>query len=72
LIKKNDFNFDSVCIYSFSLIKTNLVNALVMIAPNWDIHFEMMCDASDYTHGAILRQCKEIVSLNLSRKKGFE
>nr|GFA11308.1 putative reverse transcriptase domain, ribonuclease H-like domain protein [Tanacetum cinerariifolium] len=30
-----------------------------MIAPNWDLSFELMCDASDFTIGAVLGQRHE-------------
>nr|GEZ35524.1 reverse transcriptase domain-containing protein [Tanacetum cinerariifolium] len=33
-----------------------LTEALILIAPNWDQPFELMCDTSDYAFGAILGQ----------------
>jgi len=33
----------------------------VIIAPNWNLGFELMCDASDYAIGAILGQRKSKV-----------
>ncbi|GJV03981.1 reverse transcriptase domain-containing protein [Tanacetum coccineum] len=40
--------------------KTSLINKLteapILIAPNWDQPFEIMCDASDYAIGAVLGQ----------------
>jgi len=47
LVKENDFNFDSECLDAFSLIKNKLVTAPIIIAPNWDLPFELMCDASE-------------------------
>ena len=35
-----------------------MVNAPIMVAPNWDLPFELMCDASDYALGAVLGQRK--------------
>jgi len=32
------------------------VTAPIIIAPNWDLPFELMCDASDYAIGAVLGQ----------------
>ncbi|GAU50532.1 hypothetical protein TSUD_369590 [Trifolium subterraneum] len=33
-----------------------LVTAPIIVAPNWDLPFELMCDASDYAVGAVLGQ----------------
>ena len=35
-----------------------MVNASIMVAPDWDLSFELMCDASDYALGAVLGQRK--------------
>jgi hypothetical protein len=56
LVKENDFNLDSECLNAFSLIKTKLVTAPIIIIPDWDLPFELMCDASDYVVGAVLGQ----------------
>jgi len=58
LVKENKFNFDSEYLDVFSLIKNKLVTAPIIIAPNWDLPFELMCDASDYVVGAVLGQRK--------------
>ena len=36
-----------------------LVNAPIMIAPDWKFPFKIMCDASDFAVGAVLGQRKE-------------
>nr|GEY16060.1 reverse transcriptase domain-containing protein [Tanacetum cinerariifolium] len=36
--------------------KEKLTEAPILIAPNWDQPFELMCDASDYAVGAVLGQ----------------
>ncbi|CAJ2669753.1 unnamed protein product [Trifolium pratense] len=59
LVKENEFNFDADCLKAFVVIKEKLVTAPIIIAPNWDFPFELMCDASDYAVGAVLGQRHE-------------
>nr|GFB38373.1 reverse transcriptase domain-containing protein [Tanacetum cinerariifolium] len=40
----------------FRTLKGKLTEAPILIAPNWDQPFELMCDASDYAVGAVLGQ----------------
>nr|GEV92084.1 reverse transcriptase domain-containing protein [Tanacetum cinerariifolium] len=44
---------------SFLNIEEKLTEAPILIAPNWDLPFELMCDASDFAIGAILGQRHE-------------
>nr|GEU82065.1 reverse transcriptase domain-containing protein [Tanacetum cinerariifolium] len=41
---------------SFRTLKEKLTEAPIFIASNWDQPFELMCDASDYAVGSVLRQ----------------
>nr|GEX97730.1 reverse transcriptase domain-containing protein [Tanacetum cinerariifolium] len=41
---------------AFRTLKDKLTEASILIAPNWDQPFELMCDASDYAVGAVLGQ----------------
>nr|GEZ14746.1 reverse transcriptase [Tanacetum cinerariifolium] len=41
---------------SVSNLKGKLTEAPILIAPNWDQPFELMCDASDFAVGAVLGQ----------------
>ena len=54
LNKDTPFNFDVECLHAFELLKQKLVSAPVIIAPNWNLGFELICDASDYAIGAVL------------------
>nr|GFA38551.1 reverse transcriptase domain-containing protein [Tanacetum cinerariifolium] len=55
LLEKNSpFIFSNECIQAFRTLKNNLTEALILIAPNWDQPFELMCDANDYAVGAVL------------------
>ncbi|GJZ77441.1 retrovirus-related pol polyprotein from transposon 17.6 [Tanacetum coccineum] len=41
---------------AFHYIEKKLTEAPILIAPNWDQPFEIMCDASEYAIGAVLGQ----------------
>ncbi|KAK8913958.1 hypothetical protein KSP39_PZI023509 [Platanthera zijinensis] len=56
LEKDAPFIFDDSCISAFESIKEKLINAPIMIAPVWDLPFEIMCDASSFAVGAVLGQ----------------
>ena len=44
---------------SFEELKAHLTTAPIVRAPNWKLPFEVMCDASDLTIGAVLWQREE-------------
>nr|GFA22383.1 reverse transcriptase domain-containing protein [Tanacetum cinerariifolium] len=57
LLEKNSpFIFSNECIQVFRTLKEKLTEAPILIAPNWDQPFELMCDTSDYAVGAVLGQ----------------
>ncbi|GKE48083.1 reverse transcriptase domain-containing protein [Tanacetum coccineum] len=57
LLEKNTpFIFSKDCILAFQTLKKKLTEAPILIAPNWDQPFEIMCDAGDYAIGAALGQ----------------
>ncbi|CAM9001654.1 unnamed protein product [Rhodiola kirilowii] len=51
-----DFKFDEPCLIAFEKPKNALVSAPIMQPPNWELPFELMCDASDYAIRAVLGQ----------------
>nr|GEW16849.1 reverse transcriptase domain-containing protein [Tanacetum cinerariifolium] len=53
------FVFSEYCIQAFQTLKKKLTEAPILIAPNWDLLFEFMCDASDFAIGAVLGQRHE-------------
>ena len=59
LVQGVPFEFDDQCLQPFLFLKEKLVSAPIVVAPNWNLPFELMCDASDYTIGAVLGQKKE-------------
>nr|GFB81542.1 reverse transcriptase domain-containing protein [Tanacetum cinerariifolium] len=57
LLEKNaPFVFSNDCVQAFTTLKENLTEAPILIAPNWDKPFKLMCDASDFAVGAVLGQ----------------
>ncbi|GJR18015.1 reverse transcriptase domain-containing protein [Tanacetum coccineum] len=44
---------------AFNTLKKKLTEAPILIAPDWDLPFELMCDASDFAIGAVLGQRHE-------------
>nr|GEY50210.1 reverse transcriptase domain-containing protein [Tanacetum cinerariifolium] len=56
LEKDTPFIFFEDCIKAFQTLKQKLMEAPILIAPNWDLPFELMCDASNFAIGAVLGQ----------------
>nr|GFA15178.1 reverse transcriptase domain-containing protein [Tanacetum cinerariifolium] len=57
LLEKNSpFIFSNDCIQAFRNLKEKSTEAPILIAPNWDQPYELMCDASDFVVGAVLGQ----------------
>ncbi|XP_075473984.1 uncharacterized protein LOC142505044 [Primulina tabacum] len=56
LMKDVTFDFNSDCLRAYEDLKERLVMAPVLVAPDWDLSFEIMCDASDTAVGAVLGQ----------------
>jgi hypothetical protein len=59
LQKDVDFDFDEKCLAAFWTLKSVLVSAPIIQPLDWSQTFEIMCDTSDYTVGAVLGQRKE-------------
>jgi len=59
LVKDVPFDFNEDCLSAFLRLKKALILAPVMQAPNWELPFDVMCDASDCAVGAVLGQRKE-------------
>jgi hypothetical protein len=55
LAKDSPSIFTEECLQSFHTLK----KALVIQPPDCHLPFEIMCDASDYTVGAVLSQSKD-------------
>ncbi|GJV35348.1 reverse transcriptase domain-containing protein [Tanacetum coccineum] len=69
LEKETPFIFSKECIKAFETHKMKLTQALILVTPDWDLPFEIMCDASDFVVGAVLGQQFDVV---IRDKKGAE
>nr|GEZ73017.1 reverse transcriptase domain-containing protein [Tanacetum cinerariifolium] len=58
-VKEYYVHFLRILYQSFPNVKEKLTEAPILIAPNWDLPFELMCDASDFAIGAVLGQRHE-------------
>ena len=56
LEKDAKFAWEKDCQESFEELKFHLTTAPIVRAPNWQMPFEVMCDASDLSIGAVLGQ----------------
>nr|GEX80367.1 reverse transcriptase domain-containing protein [Tanacetum cinerariifolium] len=51
LEKDTPFVFSQECVDAFQTLKRMLTETPILIAPDWDMPFELICDASDYAIG---------------------
>nr|GEU84453.1 reverse transcriptase domain-containing protein [Tanacetum cinerariifolium] len=51
LEKDTLFLFSKECVEAFQTLKRKLTEASILIAPDWDMPFELKCDASDFAIG---------------------
>nr|XP_027060695.1 uncharacterized protein LOC113687232 [Coffea arabica] len=56
LQKEVAFDFTDECKMAFDKLKESLTSPLVIQPLNWSLPIEIMCDASDYAVGAVLKQ----------------
>ncbi|KAL5581038.1 hypothetical protein UlMin_013480 [Ulmus minor] len=58
LVKDAIFDFSKDCLLAFETLKEKLISSPIIVAPDWELPFTLMCDASDYAIGAVLGQRK--------------
>nr|GEW24423.1 reverse transcriptase domain-containing protein [Tanacetum cinerariifolium] len=70
LEKETPFVFSKECIDAFNTLKKNLTEASILVVPDWNLHFELMCDVSDYAIDAVLgqRKSKHFQSIHYASK----
>ena len=59
LVQGTPFDFDEQCVQAFSILKDRLVSVPIVVAPDWELPFELMCDASDHAIRAVLGKKRE-------------
>nr|GEZ02842.1 reverse transcriptase domain-containing protein [Tanacetum cinerariifolium] len=59
LVKDTPFLFSKECVEAFQTLKRKLTKALILIAPEWDMPFELMCDASNFAIDTVLGKCQD-------------
>ncbi|XP_022868241.1 uncharacterized protein LOC111387879 [Olea europaea var. sylvestris] len=58
LMKDVPFEFNEECLIVFNTLREKLTTTSVIVAPNWEFPFELMCDANDHFVGTVLGQRK--------------
>ncbi|GKF27994.1 reverse transcriptase domain-containing protein, partial [Tanacetum coccineum] len=58
LEKETPFVFSKDFIDAFQTLKKKLTEAPILVVPNWNLPFKLMCDASDFAIGVVLGQRK--------------
>ncbi|XP_058211404.1 uncharacterized protein LOC131323568 [Rhododendron vialii] len=59
LSKDTPFEWTPACEEAFNKLKSSLTSPPIVQTPDWNLPFELMCDASDYAVGAVLGQRKD-------------
>ena len=54
LVQETPFGFYEKCVQAFLVLKDRLVLDPIVVAPDWDLPFELMCDANDYAIEVVL------------------
>nr|GEW67321.1 DNA-directed DNA polymerase [Tanacetum cinerariifolium] len=59
LEKDTPFLFSKECVEAFQTLNRKLTKTPILIALDWDLPFELMCDASDFAIGTVLGKRQE-------------
>lgn len=52
-MKETKFEFSKECLIALDKLNNMLPTAPIIVDPDWNLSFELMCDASDYVVGAV-------------------
>ncbi|GJS85182.1 reverse transcriptase domain-containing protein [Tanacetum coccineum] len=58
LEKDAPFVFSQDCIDTFETLKKKLTEAPILVVPDWNLAFKLICDASNFSIGTVLGQRK--------------
>nr|GEV29689.1 DNA-directed DNA polymerase [Tanacetum cinerariifolium] len=58
LEKETPFVFSKECVDAFNILKKKLTEAPILVVPDWNLPFKLMCDASDFAIRAVLGKRK--------------
>nr|GFA31217.1 reverse transcriptase domain-containing protein [Tanacetum cinerariifolium] len=74
LEKETPFVFSKECVDAFDTLKKKLTEASILVVPDWNLPFELMCDASNFVIGAVLghRKTKYFQPIHYDIKKMTE
>nr|GEU99676.1 reverse transcriptase domain-containing protein [Tanacetum cinerariifolium] len=61
LEKDTPFSFSKECVEAFQTLKRKLTEEPILVAPDWDIPFELMFDASDFNIGNVVPTKEQIL-----------
>ncbi|KAL5571209.1 hypothetical protein UlMin_020806 [Ulmus minor] len=64
LVKDAIFDFSKDCLNAFETLKEKLISFPIIVAPDWELPFTLMCDASDYAIGVVLGKVLNDAQLN--------
>nr|GEY91180.1 DNA-directed DNA polymerase [Tanacetum cinerariifolium] len=59
LEKDTPFHSSKECVKAIQTLKRKLTEAPILIAPDWNVPFELMSNASNFAIGLVLGQCQE-------------
>nr|GEY29104.1 reverse transcriptase domain-containing protein [Tanacetum cinerariifolium] len=70
LKKETPFVFSKECVDAFDTLKKKLTEAPILVVPDWNLPYELMCDATDFAIGAVLgqRKTKHFQPIHYARK----
>nr|GEY32972.1 DNA-directed DNA polymerase [Tanacetum cinerariifolium] len=72
LENETSFLFSKECVDAFDTLMKKLTEASILVVPDWNLPFESMCNASDFTIGAVLGQSDYLARLENPRKDVLE